>query len=103
MRYSKPHLTYEQQADLLLSRGMSGDRSAIIRRLGMVSYYRLSGYLEPFFDRAAEKFASGTQFETVWRRYTFDRRLRVLVIDAVERTEIAIRSWLAYEHSLAKG
>lgn len=103
MRYEKPHLTYDQQADLLLSRGIIGDRATIIRRLGMVSYYRLSGYLEPFWDRAAAKYVHGSKFETIWRRYTFDRRLRVLVIDAVERTEIAIRSWLAYEHSHLKG
>jgi abortive infection bacteriophage resistance protein len=48
MRYSKPALTYEQQADLLIARGMSGDRDRMISRLQTTSYYRLSGYWHPY-------------------------------------------------------
>ena len=48
MRYTKPPLTFSQQADLLISRGLSGDREVIISRLRAVSYYRLSGYWHPF-------------------------------------------------------
>jgi abortive infection bacteriophage resistance protein len=44
MRYTKPPLTFAQQADLLLSRGMIGDRALLIDRLSVVNYYRLSGY-----------------------------------------------------------
>lgn len=48
MRYSKPPLTFEQQADKLLQRGMTGDRNLIVSRLRSVSYFRLSGYWYPF-------------------------------------------------------
>ncbi len=44
MKYSKPALTHEQQAELLISRGMIGNRALIIERLDAVNYYRLSGY-----------------------------------------------------------
>ncbi len=44
MQYSKPPLTFPEQADLLLSRGLTGDKDVIISRLRAVSYYRLSGY-----------------------------------------------------------
>lgn len=37
MKYSKPALTREQQADLLISRGMLGDRDPIISQLSAVS------------------------------------------------------------------
>ncbi|MFM7035979.1 MAG: Abi family protein [Planctomycetia bacterium] len=106
MRYAKPALTFEQQADLLLERGMSGDRSTIIDRLRSVNYYRLSGYWYtmriPASDRAgvrSHQFAPGTTFDDVWRRYVFDRQLRLLVMDAIERIEVGVRSQLAYHHA----
>jgi abortive infection bacteriophage resistance protein len=110
MHYAKPALTYEQQADLLLGRGMTADRDQLIDRLRQVSYYRLSGYWYPFrrFDPAGsgqrlDEFESGTDFAVVWDRYVFDRRLRLLLLDAIERIEIAVRSQLAYHHAHAFG
>ena len=60
MRYTKPPLTIEQQADQLLRRGMQGDRSLIIDRLASVNYYRLSGYWIPFREPSGENFKPGT-------------------------------------------
>ena len=99
MKYAKPPLTLEQQADQLLPRGMVGDRDVMIARLRSVSYYRLSGYWFPFRN-ADDSFKPGTSFEAVWNRYVFDRRLRLLVMDAIERIEVAVRSQLAHHHSL---
>jgi abortive infection bacteriophage resistance protein len=98
MKFSKPPLTYEQQADLVLARGLIADKNALMERLRAVSYYRLCAYWYPF-KRADNSFEPGTTFDTVWRRYTFDRQLRLLVMDAIERVEITIRSSLAYELS----
>lgn len=104
MKYTKPALTCEQQADLLIQRGMCGSRQLIITRLSMVSYYRLSGYSHPFrCPLSGEGFIPGTTFEGVWARYAFDRRLRVLVMDAIERVEVSVRTWLAYEHAHETG
>ncbi len=97
MQYSKPALTYEEQADLLLWRGLQADRGLLISRLKRVNYYRLSGFLYPFRDHN-DRFKPGTNLDVVWRRYTFDRRLRLTVLDAIERVEIAIRTQLIYEH-----
>ncbi len=102
MKYAKPPLTFEQQADLLIQRGMAGDRALMVSRLGSVNYYRLSGYWFPF-RRDDETFKPGTSFETVWDRYVFDRRLRLLVMDALERVEVAVRSQLAYHHAHGYG
>ena len=96
MKFTKPPLTYEQQADLLLSRGLVAAKPELIQRLTAVSYYRLCAYWYPF-KRPDDSFEAGTTLETVWRRYTFDRQLRLLVMDAIERVEITIRTSLAYE------
>lgn len=98
MKFAKPPLTLEQQADLLLSRGMVGDRHLMVSRLGVVNYYRLSAYWYPFRN-PDDTLKAGTTFETVWRRYVFDRRLRLLVMDAIERIEVALRTQLAYRHA----
>jgi abortive infection bacteriophage resistance protein len=99
VKYTKPPLDLDAQVALLHSRGMSGDHALMKRRLASVNYYRLSGYWFPF-RQPDDSFRSGTSFETVWDRYVFDRRLRLLVMDALERIEVAIRTKLSYHHSL---
>lgn len=98
MKFVKPALTYEQQAELAISRGLIADKAELIKRLRAVSYYRLCAYWHPF-KRTDDSFEPGTTLETIWRRYTFDRQLRLLVMDAIERVEITLRSNLAYELS----
>lgn len=90
VKYQKPALTYEQQSDLLLLRGLVADREVMIRRLTAVGYYRLCAYWHPF-KRADDSFEPGTELAVVWRRYIFDRRLRLSIMDAIERFEIAAR------------
>ncbi len=102
MKYNKPALTFPQQADRLVMRGLGGNRELIEKRLAAVNYYRLSGYLYPFRN-PDDTFKPGTTIEAVWDRYAFDRRFRLLVMDAIERIEITVRSQLACHHSLHHG
>lgn len=101
MEYSKAALTYEQQADLLMGCGMQAEKALLVKRLSQVSYYRLSGYWYPY-RHSDGSFAEGTAFKTVWDAYTFDRRFRLVVLDAIERVEVYVRSKLAYELSHAQ-
>ncbi len=98
MQYSKPPLTFPEQADLLLSRGLTGDKDVIISRLRAVSYYRLSGYWYPFRNPDST-IQAGTDIDKIWQRYVFDRRLRMLVMDAIERVEVAVRTDVVYNFS----
>jgi abortive infection bacteriophage resistance protein len=102
MIYAKKALTLEQQADLLLARGLVADRDELIQRLKVVNYYRLSGYLHPF-RQPDDSYLPGTTLETVWRRYNFDRRLRILLLDAIERIEVAVRTRLVYHFVQSHG
>ncbi len=103
MQYEKPALSLEDQADQLLARGLLADRDQLIKRLSSVSYYRLSGYLYPFRCQGGNNYREGTELEIVWRRYCFDRRLRMLMLDAVERVEVAVRTQLVHHFSLNHG
>ena len=103
MKYTKQHLSLEQQADLLLSRGLSADRHELIECLANVGYYRLSAYWHPYRVRRdgviQDEIIPGTTLEQVWLHYRFDRNLRLCLLDAIERIEIALRSRLAYFHT----
>lgn len=102
MIYQKKPLTFDEQIGLLVGRGMTGDRDLMRTRLAAVNYYRLSGYWHPFRN-PDDTFKPGTTFDLVWNRYVFDRRLRLLVMDAIERFEVAMRTQLAHHHAIHHG
>jgi abortive infection bacteriophage resistance protein len=105
MKYTKPSLSFEQQADLLISRGLLvNKRSNLVDILKAVSYCRLSAYWQPFIENTGNTwcFKKGTTLDMIWNPYRFDRQLRVLFVDAIERIEIAIRSQLVTLYTLNK-
>ncbi|WP_158279705.1 Abi family protein [Coraliomargarita sinensis] len=103
MEYLKESLRSEEQAQRLLDRGLKADREELIKRLSSVSYYRLSGYLYPFRKTDSDNYVEGATLKVIWDRYCFDRRLRVLLLDAIERVEVAIRTQLTYHFSEKHG
>ncbi|MCP4504228.1 MAG: Abi family protein [Deltaproteobacteria bacterium] len=99
----KKPLSFDEQVKLLKERGMESNKDQILKRLKVVNYYRLSGYWFPFKKLEGDDFEEGTTVEKVWERYSFDRKLRLLVIDAIERVEVALRTQVAYVHALKFG
>lgn len=115
MGYLKPWQSYYEQLDLLISRGLSvTDRPKALEYLQRIGYYRLSGYWFPFRERsgllvlldergrkparpkkvetlALDNFRAGATFENAVKLYVFDKQLRLLATDALERIEIALR------------
>lgn len=97
--FVKPATTHAAQVELLRSRGMAVDDDAAAEfHLRHLNYYRLRAYWLPFEeDPATHRFISGTNFQQVIDLYGFDRELRSLVVDALERVEVSVRSHWAYE------
>lgn len=96
MQFTKPALTLDQQAELLNKRGLSASTESIKEKLSFINYYRFSSYLYPFKIAGTEDFKPGTTLENVWLHYTFDRKLRLLVFNAIELIEIGLRTKLTY-------
>ncbi len=108
--YAKPWLSIDDQIDRLAARGVvAHDRSAAAALLAKVGYYRLTGYLYPF--RLSERvtdgdgrertavlsgYRDGTSIEDASRLIDFDRELRLLVLEGVERIEIALRTQIGH-------
>lgn len=97
--YTKPALTIDQQIAQLRNRGMViNDTSLAAHYLSQINYYRLTAYWLPFeADHTSHTFQPETCFEQVLDLYIFDRELRLLVLDAIERIEVAMRTQLAFQ------
>ena len=98
--YRKPHLDISGQIALLRSRGMIiADLAKAASYLERVGYYRLSGYWYPLRQsrivhdvgrkittQVRDDFRAGTSFGQAVDLYVFDKRLRLLFLDAIERS-----------------
>ena len=97
MDHIKPWKSYSEQLELLRSRGLIvTDTDKAINHLERIGYYRLHGYWFPFRIRdkdqpPQDKFKPGATFQNAVDLYIFDKKLRLLVLDALETIEIAIR------------
>lgn len=81
------------------------DLDAAAACLERIGYYRLSGYWFPFRRSSVyndsqtgrlrlqveDQFRPGTTFLQVMDLYAFDKRLRLILLDAIERVEVALR------------
>lgn len=100
MRYQKPFLSIEQQIVQLEQRGLEiGDRLLATRALEQIGCYRLSAYWYAFREirdnRRTDAFLAGARLQDAVSLYIFDKKLRLLVLDAIERIEISLRTDIA--------
>ena len=108
--YTKPWMPIEQQIIQLQGRGLVvDDPAAATLLLAEVGYYRLTGYLYPAREsqpviaedgrprvRILSSYRPGTRLEHAAELMAFDRRLRLHVLEAVERIEVSLRTQVGY-------
>ncbi|MCL2388327.1 MAG: Abi family protein [Defluviitaleaceae bacterium] len=91
--------SYEEQIALIRSRGCVVDNEDFCRSvLEKVNYYRLSAYFIPFKAEDGN-YKLGTDFNTIYKLYEFDRKLRSLIFTALEEVEVYLKSQIAYYHA----
>jgi len=94
--YSKQALTIEKQIELLQKRGLIiDDEKEATHYLNNISYYNLSGYFKPHQDNE-DIFFKDTTFKKILDLYFFDRKLRLLFINALERIEKSFKTQFIY-------
>jgi abortive infection bacteriophage resistance protein len=100
----KSHASYQLQLTRLRDRGLHVVQEkkalATLERLG---YYRLSGYFYPMRETKPygqvgrlDTFQAGAHFELVEQLAEFDKRLRLIVMYAIETIELATRVAIAH-------
>lgn len=99
--YAKPHKSYDEQLELLKSRGLHvADDKVALHHLRTVGYYTLGGYLYSMRvlegQARTDTFLRDASFEHLVRLYNFDCSLRHLCLEALEVIERAIKVKVAY-------
>lgn len=98
-----PPLSIPELADKLIQHGVrcrdDKERELIETRLRSIAYYKLEEYSWPFrtlddpaLNTRKSSFKTETPIGLIWNNYLFDRRLRLLLMDAVERIECAVKN-----------
>lgn len=95
--YTKKPLTLDEQVARLKQRGLVfDDESEAIAYLFNISYYRLRAYTYPFQENGEGVEHNFTRkdihFKDIIDLYYFDRRLRSLIFNAIEKIEVAVRT-----------
>lgn len=102
--FDKPALSIEEQIALLKNRNLIlNDTQTVAHYLATIGYYRLMIYFKPFFISAKNSdggFKSNTHFSDILGLYIFDRELKLLVTDALERVEVSFRTAISNAMSL---
>lgn len=118
MQGAKPFKEYADLVALLESRGMDVgsnqmEKDRAERKISQIGYYRLSGFSYPCREIARDSngkvikqhgkpkrldtFVANTRFSDVIDLYLFDKRLRLLLLDAIERIEIYLKTVISHE------
>ncbi len=105
MDYTKRPLTLQKQVEKLINRGLLIDDKQLAEGyLSNISYYRLRAYTYPFQDNtdpdADHHFNNDDiHFSDIIDLYCFDRRLRSLMFNAIEKIEVAVRAKIVQTYS----
>ena len=95
--------TVDEQIKILRERGCIIKNEDLAREtLKYINYYRLSNYFEPFCV-SKHQYEEGTTFEKILRIYEMDRKLRSILIAALEEIEITLRAAISNYHALKYG
>lgn len=103
IQYNKTAKSSEELHAHLLSKGLiSLDYNEEINKIERIGYHRLLIYMRPL-QNSEKNFFDGTTFENILNLYDFDRKLRLLCIDAIEKIEVSIRSAVVNTISITNG
>lgn len=93
----KPHLSIENQVELLIDRGLIiSDIDSARRFLSTNNYYRFTGYLHDFKIPGSNNYAPGLTFEYVRTLYEFDKKLTRILMYALEDIEETLKTRVSY-------
>ena len=93
--FQKPYASAHDLVRLLQSRGLTvADTAKAERYLEFIGYYRLSAYMYPLLQMPKEqhRYKPNTTFDQVMMLYRFDKKLRLLIFNEIEKIEVAVRS-----------
>lgn len=101
--FNKPHLEPLELIAKLRKQGMAIDSRSALPYLEQVGGYRMKGYWYQWLDQEEKVFRHHASFDQVIERYEFDRELRKITSDALERIELMVRAAISNVMSKHEG
>lgn len=96
-KFDKPALNLDEKIKLLKNRGLIiDDEEKAKHDLLHIWYFRLTWYFKFYQDKKNDIFKDWTNFKQVVDLYSFDRKLRLLTLDAIEKIEVSLKSNINY-------
>ena len=93
--FAKQYACPSDLVSLLQSRGLTiTDVAKAESYLQNIGYYRLSAYMHPLLQmpKNQHRYKPGSTFDKAMMLYRFDKKLRLLVFNEIEKIEVAVRS-----------
>lgn len=102
MQYNKQPFTTAQVIHHLGKKGLAiSSQTAAQHAIETIGYFRLRFYMRGFQTHTNKQFLPGTQFQDILNIYEFDRALRLLTLNGIERLEVGLRAALSNIPSLS--
>lgn len=91
-KYPKKIMSIDEQIQSYKTAGMKFKKLETVRlALETIGFYRLRGYIYPFYDNSNKKFRNEIWFEDILMIYEFDQRLSIILFDMIKKIEVALR------------
>ena len=105
MKYNKNPESLEKCCEILTKRGLQiNDGEKAITYLKHLGYFRLTGYMFHLQSKdGLHKFTKNTKFEDIISIYEFDKKLRNIISDYLQRIEICLSTNLTDKYSIEYG
>lgn len=105
MKYEKKPLTIDEHVEILKERKLNVENIDRVKKyLTNVGYYRLTGYMYHLqVNDGTHEFKEGISFDDVLSHYHFDKKLRSIFTEYLERIEVSLRAKLTDYYSVNHG
>lgn len=96
--YKSIHLSYDQQLDKFIERGMKiKDRNYCLKKLENINYYKLKEFAIPYSKTNNNTLIYEDVFlEQIIKRFYLDKNLRIHFLHAIEKIEISLKNKIAF-------
>lgn len=101
MEYSKEFKSYENQADLLISRNLICDKNHLISLLKRINYYRLTGYLYPY--KNSDETYENCNLDEIETIILLDEKLSRILYAMLKEFEIGIKTRIIHHYTKQYG
>ena len=96
MTYTKTHLSFQDQLNIFISKGMEiYDFDSALAKIENISYYKIKEFSLPHMDHKGN-YKRGTTFEEVIKNFYQDKNIRIYFLEVIEKIELSVKTKFAY-------